>query len=218
MGDVNNGVLKRLVATMCKAELSPKTIQNYLLVPKMIVASVKDDDGNEVYPRKWNHDFMDLPMVEESDQNRPSFSSEIVTALAKYYRPREQMLFIVSGAGGFRVGEALGIEIDKHLTPDCLMVSVEQKARRGRVERRLKNASGKRQVDLHRDVAKLLKEFIGTRTSGFLFQTSKGTPVSLTNILRRHLHPALKKLGYVNPCTGTTKQERTHSGASGTRT
>ena len=50
-----------------------------------------------------------------------------------------------------------------------------------------------------------VEDHLGTRTSGFLFQTRKGTPVSLTNILRGHLHPALRKLGYVNPCTGTHK-------------
>ena len=49
----------------------------------MVVASVLDEDGNQVYPRKWNHDFIDMPIVEESEQNRPSFSSEIMTGLAK---------------------------------------------------------------------------------------------------------------------------------------
>jgi len=40
---------------------------------------------------------------------------------------------------------------------------------------------------------------------GLLFQTTSGNPLTLTNILRRHLHPALKKLGYVNPSTGDHK-------------
>lgn len=205
MGDVNNGVLKKLVVIMSKKGLSPKTIENYIQVPKMVVASVIDGDGNEVYPRKWNHDFIDLPIVDASEQNRPSFSSEIMTGLAKYRWPREQMLFVLAGAAGLRIGEALGIEIDKHLTPDCSTITVEQKARRGRIERRVKTANAKRQVDLNPQVAKLLKGFIGTRTSGFLFPTRNGTPLSLTNVLRRHLHTALKALGYVNAHTGDHK-------------
>jgi len=32
-----------------------------------------------------------------------------------------------------------------------------------------------------------------------------GKPVSPSNIIRRHLHPALKELGYVNPFNGTHK-------------
>ena len=146
-----------------------------------------------------------MGIVEQSEQNRPSFSSDMMTGLARYRRPREQMLFVLAGAGGLRIGEALGIEIGKHLSADCSTVTVEQKARRGRVERRVKSVNAKREVDLSPEVAKLLKGYIGTRTSGFLFQTRNGTPLSLTNVLRRHLHPALKELGYVNAHTGDHK-------------
>jgi len=169
-------------------------MENYIQVPKMVVASVVDGDGNQVYPRKWNHEFIDMPVVELPEQNRPSFSSEIMTGLARYPRLGEQMLFAVAGAGGLR-GEALGIEIDKRLSADCLTITIMQKARHGRVENRVKTRSARRQVDLYPDVAKLLKGFIGTRTSEFLFQTANGTPLSLTNVLRHHLHPALQNLG-----------------------
>jgi integrase len=169
----------------------------------MVVASVTHDDGNQVYPRKWNHEFIDMPIVEQSEQNRPSLSPEIMTRLAIYRHPREQMLFVL--AGGLRIGEALGVEIDKHLSADCSTITVEQKARRGRVERRVKSVNAKREVDLHPAVAKLLKGFIGTRTTGFLFETRNGSPLTLTNVLRRHLHPALKELGYVNARTGDHK-------------
>jgi integrase len=205
VADVNNAVLKTLVAKMSKGGLSPKTIENYIQVPKMVVASATDDDGNQVYPRKWNHEFIDMPVVEHSEQNRPSFSSEIMTGLAKYRRPREQMVFIIAAAGGLRIGEALGIEIDKHLSTDCSVISIKQKARQGRLEGRLKTPSAIRQVDLHSDVAKLLQAFIGMRRAGLLFQTKSGKPLSLSNILRRHLHPALKKLHYVNPSKGDHK-------------
>ncbi len=202
---VNNGVLRDLVAKMSKKGLSPKTIDNYLQVPKMVVASVLDSDGNQVYPRKWNAEFIDMPLVEESKQNRPSFSSEIMSGLAKYRRMRERMVFIVAGAGGVRIGEALGIEIDKHLSSDCSTIRLSQKARHCRVENRLKTPNACREVDLHPDVAKLLKEFIGMRTSGLVFQSRTGKPLGSSNILRRHLHPALKALGYVNPHTGNHK-------------
>jgi integrase len=205
VSDVNNAILKTLVAKMSKEGLSPKTIENYIQVPKMVVASVMDDDGNQVYPRKWNNEFIDMPIVEHSEQNRPSFSSEIMTGLAKYRRAREQMIFIIAAAGGLRIGEALGIEVDKHLSPDCSTLSIKQKARQGRLEGRLKTPSAIRQVDLHSEIAKLLRDFIGTRNTGLLFQTKSGKPLSLSNILRRHSHPALKKLGYVNPEKGDHK-------------
>jgi integrase len=39
------------------------------------------------------------------------------------------------------------------------------------------------------------KEFVGERASGFLFQNRRGNYLSQTNLLRRGLHPALKRLG-----------------------
>jgi len=37
------------------------------------------------------------------------------------------------------------------------------------------------------------------------------------NIVKRHLHPALKALGYINPITGTARRELTPLGDSATR-
>jgi integrase len=107
---------------------------------------------------------------------------------------------------------------ERNRLSDDSIISIEQKARRGRVETWLKTINAKRQVDLHPEVAKLLKDLIGTRKSGLLFETKSGKPLLLSNILRRHLHPALKKLGYVNPHTGDHKGEATRSVVSGTRT
>ena len=44
------------------------------------------------------------------------------------------MLFVLAGAAGIRIGEALGIEIDKHLSPDCSTITV---VARDKVENRL---------------------------------------------------------------------------------
>ncbi len=57
-----------------------------------------------------------------------------------------------------------------------------------------KTQNAYRVVDLHPDVATLLKQFIGTRTSGFVFQTSSRKPITQTNLLRRELHPLLDEL------------------------
>ena len=204
LSEINNAVLKTVIAKMSEGGLSPKTVtDNYAPVVKMVVASAVDDQGEEIYPRKWNAEFIDLPVVEKEKQNTPSFSSEVMTGLARWKKKRERTIFVLCGAGGFRVGEVLGIEIDKHISPDFLTISVKQKVHHGRVEQRLKTANGIRQVDLHPAIAALLKEFVGDRKSGFLFCTRNGKPLSATNIIRRHLHKALKELNYINPHTGT---------------
>jgi len=205
LSEVNNRVLKQVVAFMSEGGLSPKTIDNYVGVVKSVVASAVDKEGEEIYPRKWNHEFIDMPVVAESRQNTPCFSGEVMTGLADYAEPRERMLFTLCGATGLRIGETLGIEIDKHISSDFLTISVRQQARQCKVKERLKTESALRDIDVHPAIANLLKEYVGDRKTGFLFRTRNGKPLSLTNVLRRHLHPALRQLGYLNPHTGTHK-------------
>jgi integrase len=128
-----------------------------------------------------------------------------MAGIACWRYPKEGMLFILAGATGMRIGEALGLEIDKHFSNDFLTITIIQKVRHCKVEQRVKTASAARQVDLHPSIAKLLKTFVGERRAGFLFQSRNGKPLSSSNIIRRHLHPALKELGYLNPYTGTHK-------------
>jgi hypothetical protein len=93
----------------------------------MVVASAVDEQGEPIYPRKWNHEFIDLPVVEKGKQNTPCFSAEVMTGLASWKKPRERMIFILCGAAGLRIGEALGIEIDNHISTDFLTVYIKQK-------------------------------------------------------------------------------------------
>jgi integrase len=44
-------------------------------------------------------------------------------------------------------------------------------------------------------LALLVKIYIGSRKTGFLFETSSGLPLSARNIMRDSLHPILKKMG-----------------------
>jgi hypothetical protein len=83
-------------------------------------------------------------------------------------------LLRVATAAGLRIGEVLGIEIDKHISPGFLTLSINQKVRHGKVERRLKTANGFRQVDPHPTIASLLKQFVGNRKAGFLILHPKG--------------------------------------------
>jgi integrase len=96
---------------------------------------------------------------------------------------------------GLRAGEALGIEIDKHISADFQTLYFRQKVRRTKLEGFLKTDAGRREVDLCAALAATLRDFVEERRSGFLFQNRWGIFVSQTNLLRRGLHPPLKKLG-----------------------
>jgi integrase len=133
------------------------------------------------FPRTWNHDFIDLPEIE--NQRQPTFSSETMKAIVEGSKGRERMLFILLGSTGMRIGEALGLEIGKHRSEDFSVLHIRQKVWHGSVQYFLKTKSGDRDIDLHPTVAAELKRFVGDRTAGFLFCSKTGRPLLLTNVL-----------------------------------
>jgi len=89
---------------------------------KLVVGSALDKNGEQLFPRKWNHEFMDLPVVE--DQHQPTFTSETMSAIAQKADWQERVLYACSQGTGLRIGEALGLEV-KHLSSDCRTIIVE---------------------------------------------------------------------------------------------
>jgi integrase len=199
---VGNKALRELVDKMVTAKLAPMTIRNYTLVVKKVVASAVNDEGDQLYPRTWNKDTIDMPKVVPSAQNTPCSTNEIVTGLVAIMEGQGRMLIGLLAGSGLRVGEALGIEIDKHISADYRTLFIRQKVRRGKIEQFLKNDAGDRDVDLHPVLASHLREYIGSRKSGLLFCNGKGKPLSQTNLLRRVLHPALARLTPPQPQAG----------------
>ncbi len=66
LASVGNGTVKVLVAKMHEAKLSAQTMTTYINLVKLIMASAIDDNGDELFPRKWNNEFIDLPVIEKS--------------------------------------------------------------------------------------------------------------------------------------------------------
>jgi hypothetical protein len=82
------------------------------------VASAVNEEGEQVFPRKWNHEFIDMPIVQKSKQNTPHFTGEVVTGIIKSSKGYKQMFLALLTGTGLRAGEAMGIEIDKHISVD----------------------------------------------------------------------------------------------------
>src|SRR5437879_2749073 len=171
-------------------ELAPKSIGNYTQVVKAVVASAVNEQGEELYPRKWNANFIDMPIVDKKKQKTPIFAGEVVTGIVRIATGSCRMLFILCAAAGLRIGEALGIDI-KDISPDCLTIKIRQKAWNGQIHDYLKTTNGKREIDLHSTVAALLKEYIGARKSGLLFRSRTGKQLRQSNVLRRGLQPKI---------------------------
>jgi integrase len=188
VSNVNNLALKGLVSEMGDADFTPKTIYNYAQVVKMVVGSAIGDDGEELYPRKWNHEFIDLPDV--AGQRTPSFTSEEIQRIVSRADGQFAVLYALLAATGLRIGEALATEV-AHFHAGSL--SIRQSIWNGRLQSP-KTKSGTREVDLAWPVASMLENFIDGRKEGFIFRASNGSALAQSNVLRRSLHLILKSM------------------------
>ena len=197
LASVKKTVAQEVIDHMVAGGLSAKSVQNYFQTVKMIFSSCVNEDGEEIYPRNWKRMGLIIPKVIKKKQRRQCFTVEVMNHLANSLaiKPQMRMLFILCGASGLRVGEALGIRIEKVLDHGSRII-IDEKAWRGEIHDYLKTENGEREIDLPANVAKLLVEFIGGCKSGLLFCTRHGKQLSQSNILRRHLHPALVKVGF----------------------
>jgi hypothetical protein len=84
---------------------------------------------------------------------RPTFTSAVMEAIASGSKGREQMLFVLRGAIGMRIGEALGLEIEKHISRDFSPLHIRQKVWRGQIQPFLKSDNGIRDIDLPTSIA-----------------------------------------------------------------
>jgi integrase len=189
--EVNNASMKKLVEVLVGKGLAPKSINNICLVVKLVKASAVNENGDELYSLKWNAEFIDAPVVDARKQHTPSLTGQEITKIVASAAGWFQTFCILDAATGLRAGELLGLEI-RHF--DGRSIKVEQSVWRSDAQAP-KTPNAYRIVDLHQDVAKLLSDFSGDRTSGYIFCPSKGKPLGQSNILRRRLHPVLEKLG-----------------------
>jgi integrase len=196
LDNIKNLILKNLGIKMVERGLGESAIRSYTNVVKMVVASAVNEEGDELYPRKWNHSFIDLPRIRNPKQ--PSFTREVVMGIVAGARKEKYQLFFALCAGtGLRFGEALGIKI-QDISPDCSTIKIVQKAWRSQIHNFLKTDSGSREIDLYPALAAMLKEYLDkhqeTLKSDLLFQSRSGKPLHQPNILRRTLHPILENL------------------------
>jgi len=163
-----------------KRRFSDKTVVEYFGVLRKVIASALDERFNPVHQRQWNLAAICLPRVNPKKQCRPTF-----------------VFYFFCAVTGLRVSGAIAMEIDKHIESDCSIVYVRQQREKhvGHVKEHLKTESGCRDVDIHPDAAAILRDFIGNRSTGFLFQTANGNMCDPNNIKRDGLSSILEGMG-----------------------
>jgi len=128
LAEINNRSMKEIVETMAP-KLSEASIRDYVNIVKGVVASAINEEGEELFPRKWNEEYIDAPLI--GAQRQPSTNADGVTAIVSSAKGQYQMLYaLLAGCGPLRAGEALGLEVGKHISPDFRTLYIQQKATR----------------------------------------------------------------------------------------
>jgi integrase len=192
LSEVSNGAVRELVEVMSAAGLSPKTIVNNVAVAKMVVASAVNGDGEQLYPRTWNHDFIGLPTVNKADQERQTVSqAQLQNILAKTPERFAILLALIAGTG-LRIGEALGLR-HSDFANDCRVLHIQRSVWNGTPQApKTKNAV--RIIDIHDELAKVLREHV-LQTDTYLITSRNGTPLNQRNLLKV-LHCTGVKVGF----------------------
>ena len=77
VADVNNRAMRDFVDHI--STLAPATVRDYSNIVKAVVASALNDQGEQLFPRTWNEEFIDAPLI--GRQNQPSTDSEGMQAI-----------------------------------------------------------------------------------------------------------------------------------------
>jgi integrase len=151
-----------------KPRFAPKSIANYVQLIQMVVGSTRNDKGEAIYPVKWNHDFMDMPVIGE--QRKPAFTEAEVTSIITKANGGFRVLYALLAGSGLRIEEAIALQVQDL---KGIVLHVRHSHWNGDLYTP-KTEAGIREVDLHPSLAAMLREHIGTRTSGYLFPTCYG--------------------------------------------
>jgi len=195
LGDVNNITVKPLVDKM-KKSLSARSVNTYVEYVQQVVGSLRDGEtGEPIHRRKWDSSVMDLPLVNSKQQRRPSLKAGAVNQLVRESDGEEQALYVLLGATGMRISEALALE-SKHFINGGRTIEVQQQVDRDtpRIVNYLKTDAGFREVDLSQNIAEYLRLFIDGK-DGLLFKTRNGTPYLHNSLEQRWLTPRLEAMG-----------------------
>jgi len=172
---------RKLVGSVVNTyKLSRKTILNIVGVVKLVL-------GKKVW-MTW-----DLDLGRPEDPLQRYFTEEQLKQIIETADGQYRILFALLAGTGMRIGEAAGLHIDD-LDLDNAVIYVRRAVWNGR-ELAPKTKNSIRTIDIDTALADLLRQHLGNRKAGRVFEARNGSPISGNNVLKRVLHPLLERLG-----------------------
>jgi integrase len=194
LASFGNGAMKAFAQGLTTKGLGPKTVLETVTLVKLVVASAVSEDGDLLYPRQWNTEFIDLPQV--THQKQPTLTPEqLKAALAdKHYG----LFYALLAGTGLRIGEALALRfgnVSKKTawTPTSAVLHVRTALWRGQ-EGLPKTEAAVRDIDLHSDLNVRMQEYVrdlglSPTDEDYVFSIPNGYRLDESTIRRDSLKP-----------------------------
>jgi len=185
LSQIENGAVKNFIQKLSEAGLSAPSITKIFTVVKMIVASAVDENGNELYPRKWNHEFVDLPVVNPADQDAPTVPLVALETALVRAKGADKALYAILAGTGVRIGEALSLMVgpddgrNSFWQPETATLTIRTTLTSHGIQDGTKTQAGQRQVDLAPDLNTFLSTMLldnDLPSTGLLFRSQTGGP------------------------------------------
>lgn len=134
------------------------------------------------------------PSKVEVDEDPRCYTDEEVKRIFDAAEGQYKLLFLLAAETGARAGELFALTVEDVLFEKRVMRINKAMYKQQVQTPKTKNAI--RWIVVRPEVMAMLHSHLNGRTSGLLFATRKGTPLSKDVVNQKHLYPLLEKLGF----------------------
>ncbi len=183
LSQIENGVVRNFIQKLSEAGLSAASITSIFNVVKLIVASATDENGNQLFPRQWNHEFCDIPVVNPANQDAPTVPAAAVEKAVASANGTDKALYALLAGSGLRVGEALSLMAgpddgrNSFWQPETAILMIRTTLTSKGIQDTTKTQAGVRQVDLAPELNTFLCQQLldgNLPSNGLLFRSQTG--------------------------------------------
>ena len=182
---IKTGPVNDWIMELQSKELGAKTIHNLWKLFRAIMNWHSQQNDEPL--RKW---YPSLPTIPDMEQRW--FTQQETGRIVEETEGQYKVLFHLAGSSGLRAGELFGLHVED-LDLHRGVIYVRRSVWRGQ-EVSPKTRKGYREVWIDSATVRLVKEHLGSRTSGRVFQSRNGTPLNDHDVLRDLLYPICDRL------------------------
>ena len=169
-----------------KRGLSAASIAGILNCVKDIIKSCQDENGNVLYPKVWNSDFIDAPLLDPKLQKAPIMTRNALQEAISRTPYEYRGLYTLLAGTGLRISEALAVMsgpddgVNSFYLPESSKVIVRKQFKMSALMSP-KTKAGIREIDISPELnAALCNET--PLFGGFLYRNENGGPARLQTL------------------------------------